>query len=132
MPISGAIRKPASAALASPGQLFATGVLDNRAHQRECADVNIREGAPMLARQNLLLLGGLAGFHLIGAYPRSADAQAPASYSVSGVVHDETNAPVTSAQLKLARGGHLEQSATTGADGRFRSEERRVGKECRS
>jgi len=73
----------------------------------------------MLARQNLLLLGGLAGFHLIGAYPRSADAQAPASYSLSGVVHDETNAPVTSAQLKLARGGHLEQSATTGADGRF-------------
>jgi hypothetical protein len=72
----------------------------------------------MLARHNLLR-GGLAGLYLIAACALSAAAQAPASYSVSGIVHDESNAPVTSAELRLARGGHLEQSARTGADGHF-------------
>jgi carboxypeptidase family protein len=71
----------------------------------------------MLARHPLLFLGGLAGFHLICVCAPRAAAQTP--YSVTGVVHDESNAPVTSAELRLARGGHLEQSARTGADGRF-------------
>lgn len=72
----------------------------------------------MLARHSHLR-DGLAGLHLVALCALSAAAQAPASYSLSGIVHDESNAPVTSAELRLARGGHLEQSARTGADGRF-------------
>jgi len=61
----------------------------------------------------------LAGIAVISVLGGTATAQTTASYNLTGLVHDEANAPVMSAELRLARAGQLEQAVRTDASGRF-------------
>jgi hypothetical protein len=72
----------------------------------------------MLARRGLPLLAGLA------AFPSAIlNAQGPSpiatTYTLSGVVRDEAQAPISNAELRLSRDGELPRLTRSGADGRF-------------
>src|ERR1700694_1055399 len=73
----------------------------------------------MRSLQRLLLLGSLASFPLVVVRGQAADAQAPQSFTLSGFVHDDAQAPVSSAERKLERRGDVARLIRTGSDGRF-------------
>ena len=73
----------------------------------------------MRSLQRLLLLGSLASFPLVVVRGQAADAQAPQSFTLSGFVHDDAQAPVSNAELKLERRGDVARLIRTGSDGRF-------------
>jgi hypothetical protein len=69
----------------------------------------------MRVRDALMFLGCL------GVFPRAfCIAQAPSKpYTVGGIVHDEGNAPLASAELSLMRDGSAARLFRTGDDGKF-------------
>ncbi|HJP86964.1 MAG TPA: carboxypeptidase regulatory-like domain-containing protein [Gemmatimonadaceae bacterium] len=67
-------------------------------------------------RRPSFVLAGIAVASLVGA---TATAQSTPSYKLTGLVHDEANAPVMSAELRLAHAGQLEQAVRTDASGHF-------------
>jgi hypothetical protein len=73
----------------------------------------------MFARRTLLFLGSLASFPLAALHPQTDNAQQSAAFSLSGLVHDESNAPISSAELRLARKGEAARLVRSGPDGRF-------------
>jgi hypothetical protein len=73
----------------------------------------------MLSPQRLLLLGSLAAFPPVVVQGQGANAQAAPSYTLSGLVHDDAQAPVSNAELKLTRQGEGPRLVRTGSDGRF-------------
>lgn len=73
----------------------------------------------MRSLQRLLLLGSLPSLPFAVLQGRAANAQAPQSYTVSGIVHDDVQAPVSNAELKLVRQGEAPRLVRTGSDGRF-------------
>ncbi|MGH7602511.1 MAG: carboxypeptidase regulatory-like domain-containing protein [Gemmatimonadaceae bacterium] len=73
----------------------------------------------MHARQGLVLLGGLAAFPLLTIGAQSPSAPTPHTYTVSGVVRDDAQAPLSNAELKLTRDGESARLTRTGADGKF-------------
>lgn len=73
----------------------------------------------MFARRTLVLLGSFASFPVALLHAQSANLQPASTSSLSGFVHDEANAPITSAELSLARNGEATRSARTGTDGHF-------------
>jgi hypothetical protein len=72
----------------------------------------------MFARRTLLFIGSLASFPLAALHPQT-DAQQSAAFSLSGLVHDEGNTPISSAELRLARKGEAARLVRSGPDGRF-------------
>jgi hypothetical protein len=73
----------------------------------------------MFARRTLLFLGSLASFPLAALHPQTDNAQQSAAFSLSGLVHDEGNTPISSAELRLARKGEAARLVRSGPDGRF-------------
>ena len=73
----------------------------------------------MFARRTLLFLGSLASFPLAALHPQTDNAQQSAAFSLSGLVHDESNTPISSAELRVARKGETARLARSGPDGRF-------------
>jgi hypothetical protein len=65
------------------------------------------------------LLGSLVSFPLATLQGQAADAQVPSAYTLSGFVHDDAQAPVANAELKLERRGNAPRLVRTGSDGRF-------------
>ena len=72
----------------------------------------------MPARRTPLLLGSLVllPVTLLRAQPPGAP-QSP--FKLSGIVRDEARAPISNAELRLARVGEMPRVARTGEDGRF-------------
>jgi hypothetical protein len=70
----------------------------------------------MRARPSFVL-AGVTALSLFGG--AGAAAQSTLSYNLTGLVHDEANAPVASAELRLARAGQLEQAVRSDATGHF-------------
>jgi hypothetical protein len=73
----------------------------------------------MFARRTLLFIGSLASFPLAAVHPQTDNAQQSAAFSLSGLVHDESNTPISSAELRLARKGEAARLSRSGPDGRF-------------
>lgn len=72
----------------------------------------------MFARRGLPLLASLAAFPfaLLNAQGPSTTT---ATYTLSGVVRDDAQAPINNAELRLSREGDLPRLTRTGPDGRF-------------
>lgn len=62
-----------------------------------------------------LLLGSLASFPFAVLQGQAADAQAPPAFTLSGFVHDDAQAPVSNAELKLERRGDVPRLIRTGS-----------------
>ena len=73
----------------------------------------------MRSPKELLLLGCLASFPLSALQGQGASVQIAPSFTLSGFVHDDAEAPVSNAELKLARPGDAPRLVRTGSDGRF-------------
>ncbi|HET9636009.1 MAG TPA: carboxypeptidase regulatory-like domain-containing protein [Gemmatimonadaceae bacterium] len=63
-----------------------------------------------------LVLAVISALSLLRA---NAAAQSSPSYNITGLVHDEANTPVTSAELRLASAGKLEQAVRSDGSGHF-------------
>jgi hypothetical protein len=72
----------------------------------------------MSARQTLLLFGSLVSLP-IALLPAQSTSAPQSRYTLSGIVRDEAQAPISNAELKLARQGEVPRVARTGEDGRF-------------
>jgi hypothetical protein len=68
--------------------------------------------------RHTLLLGSLILLPLAFS-PAQSQSAPPSPYKLSGIVRDEAQAPISNAELKLARQGELPRVARTGEDGRF-------------
>jgi hypothetical protein len=73
----------------------------------------------MRSPKEFLLLGCLASFPLAALQGQGASVQIAPSFTLSGFVHDDAEAPVSNAELKLARPGDAPRLVRTGSDGRF-------------
>ncbi|HZE09407.1 MAG TPA: carboxypeptidase-like regulatory domain-containing protein [Gemmatimonadaceae bacterium] len=73
----------------------------------------------MQTRHGLVLLGGLVALPLATIGAQGPSAPTSQTYTVSGVVRDDAQAPVSNAELKLTRDGQSPRLTRTGADGRF-------------
>jgi hypothetical protein len=68
--------------------------------------------------RHTLLLGSIALLP-IAFLQAQAPATAQSPFKLSGIVRDEGQAPISNAELKLARAGEIARIARTGDDGRF-------------
>ena len=73
----------------------------------------------MRARQIFLILGSLPFTSLSTIHAQSVSTRSASPFTLSGIVHDDSKAPIINAELKLARKGELTRLTRTGADGRF-------------
>src|SRR4051812_3113076 len=73
----------------------------------------------MRARQGLFVLGSIASFPLALVQAQGPGPSSSQTYTLSGVVRDEAQAPISNAELRLTRDGEVPRLTRTGADGRF-------------
>jgi len=73
----------------------------------------------MLARQTLLLVASLTSFPTALLHPQGPAASQSHAYTLSGIVRDEAQAPISNAEMRLTREGELPRLTRTDADGHF-------------